>query len=73
MSPSSPLAIPVTVNGEPREVPPGLTVSALLQHLGVPGNAAVERNLELVPRAQHPTTAVEAGDTFEVVHLVGGG
>lgn len=73
MTPSSPSAIPVTINGEPREVPAGLTVSGLLRHLGVPANAAVERNLELVPRAQHPATAVEAGDTFEVVHLVGGG
>jgi len=73
MSPDAQGPISVTLNGETREVPAGLTVRTLLVHLGVPSNAAVERNLVLVPRGQHAETAVQAGDRFEVVHLVGGG
>jgi thiamine biosynthesis protein ThiS len=65
--------IAVVVNGEPREVPAGLSVRALLDHLGVPGLAAVERNRELVPRARQATVVVERGDALEIVHLVGGG
>ena len=64
----------VTINGEVREVPAGLTVAALLHHLGlVPDRVAVERNLEILPRARWDDTAVEQGDRFEIVHLVGGG
>jgi thiamine biosynthesis protein ThiS len=65
--------IAVEVNGERREVPPGLTVRALLGHLGVAGPAAVERNRVLVPRARQGEVVVEAGDALEIVHLVGGG
>ena len=65
--------IAIVVNGEPREVPAGLTVSALLAHLGVAGLAAVERNRELVPRARQSAMVVERGDALEIVHLVGGG
>jgi len=65
--------IAIVVNGEPREVPAGLTVAALLGHLGVAGLAAVERNRELVPRARQSAVVVERGDALEIVHLVGGG
>ena len=37
------------------------------------GTAAVERNLALVPRAQHAQTSLASGDSLEVVQLVGGG
>jgi sulfur carrier protein len=63
----------VTVNGEPRRVPTGITVRELLDLIGVRGQAAVERNLELVPRAQHTTETLTDGDALEVVQLVGGG
>lgn len=65
--------IAIVVNGEPREVPAGLTVRALLEHLGIAGLAAVERNRELVPRARQAAVVVERGDALEIVHLVGGG
>lgn len=65
--------IAIEVNGERRAVPAGLTVRALLAHLGVAGPAAVERNRVLVPRARQGEVVVEAGDALEVVHLVGGG
>jgi thiamine biosynthesis protein ThiS len=66
-------SIAIVVNGEPREVPSGLTVRGLLEHLGIAGLAAVERNRELVPRAMQASVAVERGDELEIVHLVGGG
>lgn len=64
----------VTINGERREVPEGLSVSALLDHLGFTNKrVAIERNLEILPRAQWQQTQVESNDKFEIVHFVGGG
>lgn len=69
-----PTAIPIVVNGESREVPDGIGVTELLLHLGLPaGRVAIERNLEILPRAQWVATAVKPGDRYEIVHLVGGG
>lgn len=64
----------ITLNGEAREVPDGATVLDVLGQLGLPSDrVAVERNRELIPRASHALTRVTAGDTLEVVTLVGGG
>jgi thiamine biosynthesis protein ThiS len=64
----------VVVNGEPREIPEGLTVSALLQHLQITaGRVAIERNRDILPRAQWDETRVQPNDSFEIVHFVGGG
>ena len=64
----------VTINGDSKEIPDGLTVLALLNHLGIhPGRVAVERNLEILFRNKWETTQVEAGDRYEIVHMVGGG
>jgi sulfur carrier protein len=67
-------AVQITVNGEAREVPEALTVRGLIEHLGLTeGPVAVERNREIVPRAEHERTPVAAGDVLEIVHFVGGG
>jgi len=67
-------AIPVVINGEQRQVPAGVNVTRLLAHLGIAATrVAIERNLDLLPRAQWDATAVAAGDRYEIVHLVGGG
>jgi sulfur carrier protein len=64
----------VTVNGAVREVPDGLTVRALVEHLGLgEGPVAVEVNREIVPRARHAQHPVWKGDVIEIVHFVGGG
>jgi sulfur carrier protein len=64
----------ITLNGESREVPEGLTVAALLAHLNLPAErVAIERNRDVLPRAQWDATPVQPGDQFEVVHFVGGG
>jgi len=66
--------VTVTINGDRREIPDGLTVAALLEHLGMTGGrVAIERNLDILPRARWKETAVQSNDSFEIVHFVGGG
>lgn len=68
------LAMEVTINGARREVPEGLTVRTLVQHLGLDeGPVAVELNRAIVPRSRHAEQRVAAGDVIEIVHFVGGG
>lgn len=64
----------ICVNGQPRDVPEGHTVAALLDALDVPRQAtAVEVNRELVPRSAHGDRRLADGDAVEIVTLVGGG
>ena len=67
-------ALRLTVNGESTECRRGTTVTALLASMDTAGKrVAVERNGEIVPRSQHATTVLEAGDRLEIVIAVGGG
>ncbi len=64
----------LTVNGADRQVPDGITVGDLVVHLGLDGGpVAVERNREVVPRAEHASAVLREGDVVEIVHFVGGG
>ncbi len=64
----------ITVNDEAREVSAGSTIADLLEELGMrPKFVAVERNLELIPRARHAECELAENDKLEVVTLVGGG
>jgi thiamine biosynthesis protein ThiS len=64
----------VIINGERREVPDGLTISGLLEHLGIHHRqVAIERNLEILFRSKWDTTFVQPDDRYEIVHMVGGG
>jgi len=66
--------ISISLNGETREVPGGLTLEALVEWMKVAvDRVAIERNLEIVPRRLWSETMVVAGDRLEVVHFVGGG
>jgi len=66
--------VEITVNGQRRQVPEGTTITQLLQHLGLTGKyVAVEVNQRVVPRARHAEHCLQAGDTLEIVTLVGGG
>ena len=67
-------AVAITVNGEPMTLPAGASVADLLECLKVSTpRVAVERNREILPKAQYPGTRLSDGDVFEVVELVGGG
>ena len=64
----------VKINGEAQDIPDGLTVAVLLEHLAMPAaRVAVERNLNILPRAEWASTQVSANDSYEIVHFVGGG
>jgi thiamine biosynthesis protein ThiS len=64
----------IVINGEPRDLPDGLNVLSLLEHLDLkPERIAIERNLEIVRRADWEQTLLEEGDKLEIVHFVGGG
>ncbi|MEM1056322.1 MAG: sulfur carrier protein ThiS [Bacteroidota bacterium] len=67
---------PIRINGEPREVPPGLTIRALLTHLGrdpdQPG-VAVAVDDRVVRRALWDETAVPEGSRVEIITASQGG
>jgi thiamine biosynthesis protein ThiS len=64
----------VTVNGEERELPDGLTLEALIGFLSLaPDRLAIERNREVVRRADWPQTTLSEDDRVEIIHFVGGG
>lgn len=63
-----------TVNGSVRDLPDGLTVGALLEHLGsLPSGVAVAQNDRVVRRAEYRTQRVCEGDVFEIIEAVAGG
>lgn len=64
----------IRLNGEDREFQPGMTVAALVDLLELPRDrVAVERNLDVVRRAQFAETRLADGDAIEIVTFVGGG
>jgi sulfur carrier protein len=66
--------VSITVNGETREAVPGVTITQLLDALGIyGGRVAIERNLQILPRTAWNETRVESGDRYEIVQFVGGG
>ena len=66
--------VQLTINGEVCEVPARLTVASLMRHLGLTdGPVAVERNRQVVVRAEHESVLLEPDDVVEIVHFVGGG
>ena len=71
---AAPATMEITLNGERRAVPSGLTLVELLASLRLdPRAVAVERNAEIVPRAQVGGVVLAAGDRLEVVRFVQGG
>jgi thiamine biosynthesis protein ThiS len=66
--------IEITVNGELKGVPAGLSIPRLLDHLGIRADrVAIERNLNILPKEKWQETVAAPGDRFEIVHFVGGG
>jgi thiamine biosynthesis protein ThiS len=64
----------VELNGEPKELDEGATLSTLIEQLSLaPERVAVELNRDVVRRADWPSTRLSDGDRVEVVHFVGGG
>jgi thiamine biosynthesis protein ThiS len=66
--------IGIVLNGEPRRVPEGLHVAALLKYLEIDGaRVAVELNREIVRKPEWDSVEVRNGAEIEIVWFVGGG
>ena len=64
----------IKINGKETEVPAGITVEQMLLANGFSlQRIAVERNDEILPKADYGAETVQDGDVFEVVSFVGGG
>ena len=63
----------VKVNGEPKDIE-GKTLAEYLATTNYDvKRIAVERNGDIVPKAQYGETVLQDGDSLEVVSFVGGG
>jgi sulfur carrier protein len=66
--------ISLFINGVAETLPRTLTIAEVLAARGLAGKrVAVEKNGEIVPKSQHASVAVAAGDRIEIVVAVGGG
>ncbi|OIO82003.1 MAG: thiamine biosynthesis protein ThiS [Gallionellaceae bacterium CG1_02_56_997] len=66
--------ITVSINGEPRQLPHAISVTAFVELMGYSGKRiALERNGEIVPRSTFTTALLNDGDQLEIVVAVGGG
>jgi thiamine biosynthesis protein ThiS len=64
----------IRLNGEPHTIAGPVSVSGLLETLGIdPRRVAVEHNLVVVKRDAYDSTVVHEGDEVEIVNFVGGG
>ena len=64
----------VIVNGDDKTLEAGATVADLIHLLALEGKRiAVELNMDIVPRSEHPKTTLNQGDNLEIVHAIGGG
>ena len=64
----------IRVNGEPTDLPPGITVAALLAGRGAPDSGvAVAIDGEVIPRKQWPSTVLADDTAVEIVMAVQGG
>lgn len=64
----------ILLNGETYQTTGPLSVSSLLERLGIDSRrVAVEHNRAVIKKAAYGATAVREGDEVEVVNFVGGG
>ncbi|MGW0855775.1 sulfur carrier protein ThiS [Streptomyces sp. NPDC002690] len=69
-----PAGVSVRVNGDPREVPAGTTLGALVASLTrAPSGVAAALNESVVPRSAWDATPLAGGDRVEVLTAVQGG
>lgn len=67
-------AIEIHLNGEPRNVPEGLSIEELLRRFDLqPRMIVVEHNGDILRRERYGEVRVGPGDALELVHFVGGG
>lgn len=68
------MSVTVTVNGKRREIEREMPLlDFLAAHDVNPRLVAVAINGEVLPKGDYATAVVRAGDTLEIVRMVGGG
>ena len=68
------MSVQVKLNGEPRDLPDGSTVTQAVAELAAtPAGVAAAVNGEVVPRGSWAATPLRDGDQVEVVTAVQGG
>ena len=66
--------IEISLNGKPRQFAGPLTLSLLLEQLGIDRRmVAAAHNGDVVPRDTYESVELKNGDRVEVVRMVGGG
>ncbi|MER8182591.1 sulfur carrier protein ThiS [Kitasatospora sp. NPDC094015] len=66
--------IPLTVNGEPRELPAAITLAEVVAQLSkAPSGVAAALNEAVVPRGAWSETVLSPGDRVEILTAVQGG
>lgn len=69
-----PQLVPITINGEMKDVPANLSVEELVEWLGVAiDRVAVELNRSIVRKRDWQQAVVTTGSHLEIVEFVGGG
>ncbi len=65
----------ITVGGEKKEVPDGLTVAELieLEHVETPEYVTVSINEEFIDRSTFESRVLREGDEVEFLYFMGGG
>jgi thiamine biosynthesis protein ThiS len=64
----------VFINGETKEIPSEINLSALLKHLSLPDERiAIELNREVVRKKDWENVKINDADKIEIIHFVGGG
>ncbi len=64
----------IRLNGKPREVSDGITVSQLLDELRLQAlRVAVQVNTDIVKRERYGEVAIQPGDTVEILTFMSGG
>tara|TARA_B100001063_G_scaffold229860_1_gene242445 strand:- start:352 stop:552 length:201 start_codon:yes stop_codon:yes gene_type:complete len=64
----------INLNGESLDVRDGASLIDLIEQLGMTGKRiAIELNMEIIPRSEHPSTMLAQNDTVEIVNAIGGG
>jgi thiamine biosynthesis protein ThiS len=68
------LEIEILLNGEPKRIPPGLTIAQLVNSLNlVSQRLAIEYNRKILKKESWDRQVISGGDRIEIVHFVGGG
>lgn len=64
----------MVINGVEKDYPEGITLAEVLKQEGYQREQiAVERNEEIVPKAEYDKVLLTSADHLEVVRFVGGG